>query len=512
MTTNVYRLFRDEWYDNHMKGEISDNLENAKKHGFVEPQWGCTGHDECNRCGNRDDLWAISSDRDSGNRCLSCLFRALYSDWQLTQSITSAYLVVNNPSEWDIEDYERCYSCKESILGLSENLITVAYLSDGSDVIVHNKGRCRTNCLYCNNTYVSYDWSSNPQNTVSFRELYGDHRCILCYEREVEDVGGEDMLFNCGECGSTWHLDDSVRTNVSPGQVCLGCYENYQRACEDCEAEYWGSHDCYCEDEQDEHVHNYSYKPRPFFFGQGDYYLGIELEVECNGNNRNEGAEYIKDALGGRVYLKEDGSLNDGFEIVSHPHTLQEFSTNFDWSVLDWLRRDGYRSWNTDTCGLHVHVSRTAFGKLTTHHDLQKIQAHELRFMKLIYDNQRQVERIAGRTNNHYASFMDKGRLVHKVKSNTQSNGRYSAINTENPLTLEVRVFKGSLRKYRVMSAIEFVVASVEYTRNLKITGTNQALSWLQFTAYVAQNVEQYPNLANVMQKCFDTDSLSSND
>jgi hypothetical protein len=85
--------------------------------------------------------------------------------------------------------------------------------------------------------------------------------------------------------------------------------------------------------------------------------------------------------------------------------------------------------------------------------------------MKLIYDNQRQVERIAGRSGNHYATFGDKGKLVEKVKYGSQSNGRYSAINTENDATLEVRVFKGSLRKERVLSALEFVAASVEYTQ-----------------------------------------------
>jgi hypothetical protein len=96
---------------------------------------------------------------------------------------------------------------------------------------------------------------------------------------------------------------------------------------------------------------------------------------------------------------------------------------------------------------------------------------------------------------------------VSKVKHGTQENGRYSAINTENDATLEVRVFKGSLRKERVLSALEFVHGAVEYTRNLKVTGKNNALSWLQFTRYVAENQEQYPNLALIMNESFSRDS-----
>jgi hypothetical protein len=136
---------------------------------------------------------------------------------------------------------------------------------------------------------------------------------------------------------------------------------------------------------------------------------------------------------------------------------------------------------------------------------LQK-QAHELRFMKLIYDNQRQVERIAGRSNNQYATFMDKGSLVRKVKHGFQESGRYSAINTENDETIEVRVFKGSLRKERVLSALEFVHASVEYTRDIKVTSKNHALSWLKFTGYVAANAELYPNLVTIMSESFASD------
>jgi hypothetical protein len=127
--------------------------------------------------------------------------------------------------------------------------------------------------------------------------------------------------------------------------------------------------------------------------------------------------------------------------------------------------------------------------------------------MKLIYDNQRQVERIAGRSSIHYANFADKGNLVQKVKYGNQSNGRMSAVNTENSETIEVRVFKGSLRKERVLSAIEFVHASVEYTRNIKVTSKNLALSWINFTGYVGINAELYPNLVTIMSESFASDS-----
>ena len=242
--------------------------------------------------------------------------------------------------------------------------------------------------------------------------------------------------------------------------------------------------------------------------------MGFELEVEsCKDTSRYDGAQMAQDTLDNHAYMKSDASLIDGFEIVTHPHTLAYYQQDFEWEVLSKLRKGGFRSWDTTSCGLHVHVSRTAFGGEicydTSARDILRMQAHQLRFMKLIYDNERQVSRIAGRSSS-YASFSDKGRLVPKVKHNVSERGHFSAVNVENYATLEIRVFKGSLRKERILSALEFVSASVEYTRNLKVTGTNTALSWLRFTAYVSQEATTYPNLALIMSESFSRDDNPS--
>jgi hypothetical protein len=230
---------------------------------------------------------------------------------------------------------------------------------------------------------------------------------------------------------------------------------------------YWHDDDHDCNDVSNL-IHEYDYRPRPHFFGEGTYHFGFELEVESRSDSRREGAEYVIDRLGTHAYLKRDGSLNNGFEIVTHPHTLEEYQKEFNWGCMTGLGERGYRSWNTRTCGLHVHVSRTAFGVVEKQADLLKAQGHELRFIKLIYDNQRQIERLAGRSSS-YARFNDKGKLANRVKYGHQDD-RYEAVNSQNSETLEVRVFKGSLKPTRILSAIELVHASVEYTRDLKVS------------------------------------------
>lgn len=401
-----------------------------------------------------------------------------------------------------------------------------AYLGDATTIIKAHKCCASVMCVKCDRSYAHHqnrswrgDYVHSRSDFTSATRIEGDEYCDFCANIYWEENDNSDY-FECSACESWTHYDNSQY--FQGNRFCHNCVETNVYECGDCEVERWDGDDHECEDidnEDNNLIHDYSYKPSPFFFGEGKYHFGFELEVESRGNSRYEGASTVQSVLGGRVYLKNDASLDEGFEIVTHPHTLENYQKEFDWSFLDRLKSDGYRSWNTGSCGLHVHVSRTAFGgddpwKMgTPMHQRSRLllrrQSHELRFMKLIYDNQRQVERIAGRTSAHYANFADKGHLVAKVKYGHQENGRMSAVNTENSETIEIRVFKGSLRKERVLSAIEFVQASVEYTRDIKVTSKNHALSWLKFTGYVGSNAEQYPNLVTIMSESFANETIN---
>ena len=235
--------------------------------------------------------------------------------------------------------------------------------------------------------------------------------------------------------------------------------------------------------------------------------MGIELEVQSRGrvNLMDSAQQLVIDEIGeDRIYCKWDGSVSNGFEIVTHPHSLDEFH-KLDWTFLDKLKSAGFRSWNSDSCGLHVHLSRRAFSGSSTLNG----EAHQLRFLKFIYDNQRQACRIAGRVSD-YARWDDKGNLIAKVKNGVNSAGHYSAVNTENRDTIEVRIFKGSLRKERVLSAIEFVHAVVEYTRSLKIVPKERPLSWARFVAYVVNESNNYPNLLTIINETFEREELTT--
>ncbi len=489
--------------------------------------FGYTQFHICPACSKPRHLF-VNSDYPTGNAmCAHCWHMKVYFSSYHVDLIVYDYINTENFPILKYEGEDTCEVCGHPAFGDTENGIwqfRQAYLSGAeTQVVAHIACSSESQCHNCDTIYANTRnrvRDSRDATTVglylieTYCSVEGNTYCKKCADNYMEENGGSDDWFSCPACSDYTHVDNSQWWENE--SYCYRCYADNVFECGNCGVERWSGDDHEC-DEEDELIHSYSYRPSPFFYGKGKYHFGFELEVEARGNGRHAGANLVTSMLGARVYLKDDGSLSDGFEIVTHPHTLETYQQEFDWEVLDKLRREGYRSWNTSTCGLHVHVSRNAFGEGDPWEyplpegersaRILKRQAHELRFMKLVYDNQRQVERIAGRSNNSYATFGDKGNLVRKVKYGHQSNGRYSAINTENDSTIEIRVFKGSLRKERVLSAIEFVHASVEYTRSIKVTSKNHALSWLKFTGYVSANSEMYPNLVTIMSESFASDT-----
>lgn len=359
----------------------------------------------------------------------------------------------------------------------------------------------------CGRSYAS-GWSySDPGLHHSSTSLQGRLMCRICLDEYLKENNEtlEDDYFVCAHCDSFIHFDNEVTWGGS--SYCERCYDNNVYTCGECDEQYWDGDDHDCSESYGGLIHDYGYKPRPYFFGKNDkerIFMGFELEVEVIDGSMREHAEQVVNSLGEHVYLKHDGSLENGFEIVTHPHTLDSYRKEFAFESFRKFRREGLRSWNTTTCGLHIHVSRSAFGSSPydnrTRSDIIKSrQFHELRFIKLIYDNERQVTRLAGRTSPTFANFQDKGNLTNKVLNHHDVGGRHAAVNTYNESTLEVRIFKGSLHEKRVLMALEFVHCAVEYTRDLKVNGKNKALSWLAFSGYVHANQEQYPHLHEMM-------------
>jgi hypothetical protein len=315
------------------------------------------------------------------------------------------------------------------------------------------------------------------------------------------------QLNRCSCCSNYAPTNADLTTLANGNEVCHACMASYYRDCRTCGRQRHRDYSCsYCNRDPREFIRSYGYKPTPNFHqAEGEAtkaYFGVEIEVD---ETNFECAELVAGALGPLGYMKYDSSVSSGFEIVTHPMTHQYARESFPWEMLEQLAENGAEA--SDSCGIHVHVSRDGFSS----------KAHQYRWLKLIYRNENGVTGIARRRHSSWAHFTDSARRAAKnvVKADGErsfrnaegdlislSNDRYEAVNIWNKATFEVRVFASSLERREVQAAIDLVAASVEYTRNLTVpTIIAGGWGWDAFRAWVAERPE-YTALNEEMAVC----------
>lgn len=292
------------------------------------------------------------------------------------------------------------------------------------------------------------------------------------------------------------YCSDEINIYEDEYHSCSSC-DNYR--CLDCgECECWEDHDDDDYRRSDSRVHSYDYRPH-FWTPKGEFpmrpLMGVELEVhnDYNVDVIPDTVESI-DPSASHLFVKEDGSLSSGLEIVSHPATL-EWTRTYPWQdLLSQLQAEGCES--PDGYGLHVHVSRNAFRRQG-----KRSPTHQLTWLLFLHRNPLELQALARRADDQWASFRKppRGELLRKAHAHDGFGGgnRYVAVNCNNQRTYELRFFKSTLDYGEFMAAVEFADASVEYTRTLKTADIlqGQALTWPHFTEWAERH--EYPHLSD---------------
>jgi hypothetical protein len=259
-------------------------------------------------------------------------------------------------------------------------------------------------------------------------------------------------------------------------------------------------------------LHDYSFRPQFRFWHIADgelsdswrptneLFLGVELETECGFDSF---ADFLSDACedGNNpefIYGKRDGSLDDsGIELVTMPATMDAFMRRFPFHALQRWNERGARSFYRDSCGLHIHVSRSHF-----------TPTHMWRFVAWQMLNQWFCERIAQRNSSQWARWQTLGEfgtewkpsLADAVKGKGTDGERYVAINFQNKQTVELRYFRGNLRADAIRMRVEFVDALARFTRNMSARDVMEgALSVPHFVRFVFAHHARYGTLASWM-------------
>ena len=339
----------------------------------------------------------------------------------------------------------------------------------------------KQNCSMCNTEYP-------PEQLTEFN---GELLCENCLQNETAI---------CDHCGTRiWNTDDAGDSNII---LCRTCCDEHYMTCERCgrlihsDDAYYDSdcddiaycHSCYSSRrrEREVSIHDYFYKPEPLFYGEGYRYFGVELEVDEAGEC-DSSADTILDIAncgGERVYCKHDGSLDDGFEIVTHPMTLDYHMNEMPWdSVLDELKRMGYLSHQASTCGLHIHVNRNAFGMTEAEQDsciariLYFFEKHWEELLKFSRRTPRQLERWAARY-----GYKDKPMDILENAKKGAPSGRYVCVNLQNYSTVEFRIFRGTLKLNTLLATLQLVDRVCDVAKNMS-DAELKAMSWTSFVS-----------------------------
>ncbi len=363
-------------------------------------------------------------------------------------------------------------------------------------------------CASCNSTRLR-------ENIISVEDPSGAEGAhfTFCDKRCANDMG----YFSCNCCGHFSEIS-TMRGDLRSrdGDICQVCFDRYYVQCTSCESNYHrdnlmynnslNTYEChYCFDNKTKLIHDHSYRPRFSFqkmAWENTRYLGIELEIECAGDRLNmakkiktwlsshstkeyvtkEGKTIASKSLDRLIYIKNDGSLRNGIEIVFHPFTLKSFHKNFPLKAfLDYLIANG--AIIKENCGMHIHVSK------------EKLSIIDLLRGKWFFRRTEFfLKKFSERSKYDFCKFDP---YDPRPDPYHQEYGHYSVLNYASPdaKTLEIRAFNATLDYKKFLANIQFADVFVDYIQNgvgsVFLRRSSASVIWQSFIDY-AKSKNQY--------------------
>ena len=352
-----------------------------------------------------------------------------------------------------------------------------------------------------------------------------------CFEYDGKQYCSDcfcDLFTTCEDCGSIIPWDEATGINDNSYYVCSDCLDDYTRCdhcgdyyesrriwasdhmrsiCNYCSDEYYICDNCgdivhrddviwsedddnaYCCDAcvPESHIHSYSYKPHWDKLRTDDdteqaRFYGVELEID-QGSCQQDCAKELLDASED-IILKHDGSLgSNGIEIVSHPCTLLYHLNGMGWdSITTTARKYSYKSHDAGTCGLHVHIGR---GELAPDTPDKLIVLTDRLWNHLVTFSRREQHQLndwARKPDSDVTENDTPDELQDKL-SKVKSKGRYQAINLRNYSTVEIRIFRGTLKTSTLYATLQLVDCLCEFCERHTFTECATA-KWGDVIAY----------------------------
>ena len=334
-------------------------------------------------------------------------------------------------------DYFYCEDCEE--IHHNDELIVI---DNGANYVCED---CASNnynqCVHCD------EWHDPSNGGIT--NVDGEYVCESC----------ADSYYYCESCNEYVHGDDMHYIEEEDGYICDSCYSDYER---ENESRLYSYHE----------FSNWKmYKKESE--GKPPFYIGFELEVQPKDGSTDK----QKDALDSiynnlNAICSRDGSLGSGgFEIVSHPQTMQYITENQEKLRITFnkLIELGYTSHDNNQCGLHFHITRPTNDEVIDRIWLI-METYKKEIMLLSRRTSSQISRWAQFLSDYTHDKSENMKALYYLKKTDKTDSRYLALNNRNDKTIEFRFFKGTLNFNTFMSALEFINNLMTLCSNLEIS------------------------------------------
>ena len=218
----------------------------------------------------------------------------------------------------------------------------------------------------------------------------------------------------------------------------------------------------------------------------------------------------------GFLYTKYDSSVDDGFEIVSHPATFNAIK-KMDFQKMFLRHRDKFKGYFTRSCGMHIHINRNSFNvlqlykfvlMLNEYQSLTKAIAQRRRESEYSWANFQSSQADDCKRESSYISKKMKEEsktengirireINKKYKADLRIGERYQVVNLQNANTIEIRCFKSNLDEVAFRKNIEFVDGLFWFCKETPV----HDLTVENFLKFVKINEKDYSNLIKFLNR-----------
>lgn len=265
-------------------------------------------------------------------------------------------------------------------------------------------------------------------------------------------------LVNCPQCNR-----ESIESEMVDG-ICRECFDNKYK------------------------IHSYStrvptllkFKAKNVKPNVEPLYFGIELEYETT--SRDKAKVKVCDLLQGHAILKSDGSIQNGFEIVTCPATADIHLETFK-NFYDNMPKELKTASNV---GMHIHISRKPLNMFTIGKMTEFLNRD---------NNKAFITYVAGRQPNNYCRMDEKRTLTFPLYDR---GDRYNTLNLGPDQTVEMRIFATPENYDQFAQRLQFADALVHYCGPAQLSVPLKELTqYGTFLKWVHQHHKDYPELSN---------------